>query len=51
MSKRDGKSVLIGGKEKRGVTQVTVGDHETEVNERAAELCPVKIIEVVRVKG
>lgn len=47
MSKRDGKSVLIGGREKRGVIQVSVGNHEAEANRRAARLCPVKIIEIV----
>lgn len=44
MSKRDGKSVLIGGKEKGGVFQVDIGEAEREANALAAELCPVKVI-------
>jgi len=44
MSKRDGKCVLIGGKKKGIVVQADVGEHERELNERAAEVCPVNVI-------
>ncbi len=46
MSRRDGKSVLLGGKLKRNMVQVEVGEHERDANEKAAEICPVKIIRV-----
>jgi ferredoxin len=48
MSKRDGKSVLIGGKLKGNMVQVEVGEAERDVNTRAAEVCPVKIIRLVK---
>jgi ferredoxin len=44
MSKRDGKCVLIGGRKKGHVYRADVGEHERELNERAAEVCPVKVI-------
>ena len=47
MSKRDGKSVLLGGKQKGNMIQVDVGEAEEESNRKAAELCPVKVIRVV----
>ncbi len=46
MSKKDGKTVLIDGKEKRGFFTVKVGDHEYDANKNAAKACPVKIIQV-----
>jgi ferredoxin len=48
MSKRDGKSVLIGGKLKGNMVQVEVGEAERDANSRAAEVCPVKIIRLVK---
>lgn len=47
MSKRDGKSVLLGGKKKGNMHQVTVGEMERDTNEKAAEACPVNIIKIV----
>lgn len=44
MSKRDGKCVLVGGKKKRNMYQIEVGDHERTVNEQAANVCPVNVI-------
>ena len=38
MSKRDGKSVLIGGKLKGNMVQVEVGEAERDANSRAAEV-------------
>jgi ferredoxin len=46
MSKKDGKSVLLGATEKKGFYTVRVGDDELEDNLKAAEACPVKIIQV-----
>lgn len=46
MSRRDGKCVLIGGKEKGGMIQVDVGEAERESNERAASVCPVHVIRI-----
>lgn len=46
MSKRDGRSVLIDGKNRRGFWAVKVSDEETVANEKAAALCPVKIIKL-----
>ena len=42
MSKKDGKSVLIGSKPKKGMYTAKVGTHEWEANQKAAEACPVK---------
>jgi ferredoxin len=46
MSKRDGKCVLIGGKPKGDVYRIDVGEHERERNERAAQVCPTKVIRI-----
>ena len=46
MSKKDGKSILIGAKEKKGFYNVRVGEEELEANKKAAEACPVNIIKV-----
>ncbi|BDD08668.1 hypothetical protein FUAX_11000 [Fulvitalea axinellae] len=46
MSKKDGKSVLLGAKDKRGFWSVKVGEDELEENQRAAEACPVNIIQI-----
>lgn len=46
MSKKDGKSVLIGAVEKKGFWSVKVSFAEKEANENAAKVCPVNIIQV-----
>ena len=46
MSKKDGKCNLIGSQERRGFHTVRVGDEEFDDNVKAAEACPVKIIQV-----
>lgn len=46
MSKKDGKSILLGAREKRGFYHVETSEVEFEANQRAAEACPVKIIKV-----
>ncbi|HAC14738.1 MAG TPA: ferredoxin [Bacteroidetes bacterium] len=48
MSKRDGKSVLLGGNPKGNMIQVEVGETERESNIKAAELCPVKVIRITK---
>jgi ferredoxin len=49
MSKKDGKSVLIGGKEKKGIYSVIVHINEYESNLEAAKNCPVNIIKVEKI--
>ncbi|TNF48079.1 MAG: ferredoxin [Bacteroidetes bacterium] len=44
ISKNDGKSVLIGGIEKKGWFSVLVDDHEEKALEQAKVHCPVNII-------
>lgn len=46
MSKKDGKSVLIDAKEKKGIYSVVVHIDEYESNLEAARNCPVNIIKV-----
>ena len=46
MSQKDGKSVLLDAKEKKGVFTIRVADHELEANKKAAMGCPVNIIKV-----
>ena len=44
MSKKDGKSTLVGGISKKSVFQTRVGLAELEMNQKAAANCPVNII-------
>jgi len=46
MSRKDGKSVLIGGKDVKGVYRVVVEDDEYKTIIKAVKNCPVKIIKV-----
>ena len=46
MSKKDGRSQLIDSRERRGFWSVQVSEEEREINEKAAKLCPVKIIQL-----
>lgn len=48
MSKKDGKSVLLDAKEKKGFWSVRVNNDESEANEKAAKACPVKIIRITK---
>ena len=43
MSKKDGKSNLLGSVNSKGFYTVKVGDEELDENMRAAESCPVNI--------
>lgn len=46
MSKKDGKSVLVGAVDKKGFWNVNVREDQLEANEKAAKACPVHIIEI-----
>lgn len=48
MSRKDGKSVLIGGKMKNNIYSIVVGDDEYAENKRAADNCPTKIIQLIK---
>ena len=49
MSKKDGKCTLLGGENKKGFYTAKVGDDEFDENVRAAEACPVNIIQVKQI--
>ena len=49
MSKKDGKAVLLGARDRRGFFTIRVNDDELEDNIKAAEACPVKIIQVKKI--
>ncbi len=46
MSKKDGKSVLLGAQEKKGIYSVVVHIDEYDSNLEAAHNCPVNIIKI-----
>lgn len=46
MSKKDGKSVLLGASEKKGMYTLRLDDDQYDMNQAAAEACPVNIIKV-----
>ncbi len=46
MSKKDGKAVLLGGVEKKGIYQISISELELNENELAREACPVKVIQI-----
>jgi len=48
MSRKDGKSVLIGAVEKKEVYSVIVGDDELPENMRALRNCPTKVIQIIQ---
>ncbi|MFA6468486.1 MAG: ferredoxin [Bacteroidota bacterium] len=50
ISKKDGKSVLLQGTEKKGVFSAIVADDEYHENTVAARMCPTNIIKVEHVK-
>jgi ferredoxin len=49
MSKKDGKTNLLGSVNRKGFHTVKVGDIEYDENIRAADACPVKIIKVKQI--
>jgi ferredoxin len=46
MSRKDGKSVLLGAEDKKGNYVLKISEVDVAANKRAAEACPVKIIDV-----
>jgi ferredoxin len=44
VSKKDGKCNLVGGKEKKGIYTLRVGNEELQTLEAASKNCPAKII-------
>lgn len=46
MSKKDGKATLLSGVNKKGFYTSRVDNSEFDENKRAAEACPVNIIQV-----
>ena len=48
MSKKDGKSVLLGAIDKKGFWSVKVREDELDSNIAAAKACPVNIIQVIQ---
>ena len=50
MDEEDGKAMLIGGTKKKHFYIVKTGDDELFDNEKAAESCPVSIIQLKRLR-
>ncbi len=48
MNKKDGRSVLLGSRSKKGLYTVEVDEVEYEANKASAQVCPVKIIRINR---
>jgi ferredoxin len=46
MNKKDGRSLLLGSKNKKGFYTVNVDDTEYEANKESAKVCPMKIIRI-----
>ena len=49
MSRKDGKSNLLGSINKKGFHTIRLEEDSLEVNEKAAEACPVKIIHIKKI--
>ncbi|MBK9793544.1 MAG: ferredoxin [Sphingobacteriales bacterium] len=47
MSRKDGKSVLLESKDKKGFWSVKVREDELDSNLKAAKACPVNIIQII----
>ena len=46
MNKKDGRSVLLGSRNKKGLYTVEVDETEYEINKASAQVCPMKIIRI-----
>ena len=46
LSRVDGKSVLVGATEKKGIYRLPIDEDEVDINQHIAAACPVKIIKV-----
>ena len=51
MNKKDGKSVLLGSRNKKEFYIAEVHDKEYEVNKASAKVCPVNIIRINKIKN
>ena len=49
MNKKDGKSVLLGSRNKKEFYIAEVHDKEYEVNKASAKVCPVNIIRINKI--
>jgi len=50
MSRKDGKSNLVGGVGKKGIFRAEADDEEYRLLMKAAKNCPVKIIKIEKIK-
>ena len=48
MSRKDGKSVLLEGCEKKGIYTTAITIDEEAANRKAAKVCPARVIQVRR---
>ena len=48
MNKKDGRSVLLGSRNKKGLYTAEVDELEYEANKASAQVCPMKIIRINR---
>ena len=48
MNKKDGRSVLLGARNIKGLYKVEVDEVEYEANKASAKVCPMKIIRINR---
>lgn len=46
ISRKDGKAVLLGGADKKGIYQLEIHENDLAANLTAAEACPVKVIKI-----
>ena len=46
MSKKDGKAVLLNAVEIKGFYRLHISEADSELNEKAAGACPVRVIEI-----
>ena len=46
MNKKDGRSVLLGARNIKGLYKVEVDEAEYEANKASAKVCPMKIIHI-----
>ena len=51
MNKKDGKSVLLGSRNKKGFYTAVINDTEYEANKASAKVCPVNIIRINKIKN
>jgi ferredoxin len=50
MSKKDGKSVLLGGTNNNGVFNTEIEEDEYYENKLVAKMCPAKVIKVIKIQ-